>query len=77
MLEEIRGQLHQIIDTAPTGELAAVRTRLEELRGLLHQVAGTSTNDDQLFATAHEKTDEAVQAVMRATEHVSAFSAVL
>ncbi|SFT66576.1 hypothetical protein SAMN04487904_105218 [Actinopolyspora lacussalsi subsp. righensis] len=59
-----------------------MRTRLEELRGLLYQVAGTSTNDDvrqalQLFVTAHEKTDEAVQAVMRATEHVSAFSAVL
>ncbi|SFE38834.1 hypothetical protein SAMN04487819_112119 [Actinopolyspora alba] len=82
MLEEIRSQLQQVIETAPTGELAAVRTRLEELGGLLYQVAGTSTNDDvrqalQLFGIAHEKVSEAVQAVAQATDHVSTFSAVL
>ncbi|WP_019854723.1 hypothetical protein [Actinopolyspora mortivallis] len=82
MLEEIRGRLQQIIDTAPAGELQAVRTTLEELRGQLHQVAGTSTNHDvqqamQLLGIAHEKAGEAVQAVAQAAEHVRAFSAVL
>ncbi|MGJ7908515.1 hypothetical protein ACOQFL_18780 [Actinopolyspora sp. H202] len=82
MLEEIRGQLQQITDTAPTGELAALRSRLADLRGLLYQVAGTSTNDDvqrslQLFGIAHEKVGEAIQAVAQASENVRTFSAVL
>ncbi|ASU78018.1 hypothetical protein CDG81_06505 [Actinopolyspora erythraea] len=82
MLEEIRGQLQQIIDTAPAGELPAVRTALDELRGQLHQVAGTNANDDvrqasRLFGIAHEKAGEAVQTAMQAAEHVRSFSAVL
>ncbi|MGJ7907901.1 hypothetical protein ACOQFL_15635 [Actinopolyspora sp. H202] len=39
MLDEIRGRLQRIIDTAPAGELQAVQTTLDELRGQLHQVA--------------------------------------
>ncbi|WP_019855641.1 hypothetical protein [Actinopolyspora mortivallis] len=82
MLEEIRGRLQQIIDTAPVGELQAVRTTLEELRGQLNQVAGTSTNEDvqqalHLFGLAAEKAGEAAQAAMQAAEHVRSFSAVL
>ncbi|SFT69719.1 hypothetical protein SAMN04487904_1061 [Actinopolyspora lacussalsi subsp. righensis] len=82
MLGEIRGQLQQIIDTAPAGELQAIQTTLDELHGQLNQVAGTSTNHDvrqalQLLGTAHEKAGEAVQAAMEAAEHVRSFSAVL
>ncbi|PRW63293.1 hypothetical protein [Actinopolyspora mortivallis] len=82
MLEDIRARLQQIIDTAPAGELQAVRTTLDELRGQLHQVAGTSANDDvqqalRLFGIAPDTVGEAVQAVMLATEHVRSFSTVL
>ncbi|ASU79955.1 hypothetical protein CDG81_18690 [Actinopolyspora erythraea] len=82
MLDEIRGQLQQITDTAPVSELQTIRTTLDELRALLHQMAGTSTNDDvhqasRLFGIAHDKTGEAVQALMYALEHVRSFSAVL
>ncbi|SFT93035.1 hypothetical protein SAMN04487904_113158 [Actinopolyspora lacussalsi subsp. righensis] len=82
MLDEIRGQLQQIIDTAPAGELQAIQTTLDELCGQLNQVAGTSTNHDvrqasRLFGIAHEKAGEAVQAVAQAAEHVSTFSVVL
>ncbi|GAB3544191.1 hypothetical protein J2S53_004395 [Actinopolyspora lacussalsi] len=82
MLDEIRGQLQQIIDTAPAGELQTVRTTLDELRGQLNQVAGTSTNHDvqqatRLFGIAYEKAGEAARAAMEAADHVSTFSTVL
>ncbi|SDK29743.1 hypothetical protein SAMN04487820_106202 [Actinopolyspora mzabensis] len=82
MLDEIRDQLQQIIDTTPAGELQAMQTTLDELRKQLNQVAGTSTNHDvrqalHLFGIAHEKAGEAVQAAMEAAEHVRSFSAVL
>ncbi|NYH77064.1 hypothetical protein FHR84_000378 [Actinopolyspora biskrensis] len=82
MLENIRGQLQQIIDTAPADELQAAQNTLDELLGQLHQVAGTSTNHDvrqalQLLGIAVEKAGEAAQATIQAAEHVRSFSAVL
>ncbi|SFD94761.1 hypothetical protein SAMN04487819_105281 [Actinopolyspora alba] len=82
MLDEIRAQLQQITDTAPTDELQIVRTELDELRGKLNQVAGTSNDNDvqqaiRLFGAAHEKTDEATQTAMRASEHVREYAAAL